>query len=159
MALLSFIAFFTAFFLTLFFNDFSPAQRGLPMSAPSSIMHNAMLAMAPIKKSLLLALIAACLWSGHAQANTNCLSCGASNASLAIPAASGFVVLGSLSLVVASGAVVVKGVEAVGDGVVIVLNGAKESLGKTEPAPPQPDAAVRQSQGQDPTQRDYPLEK
>ena len=47
-----------------------------------------------------------------------------SNASEALSAAAGFVVLGSMSAVAASGYVVVASVETVADGVVVVLKGA-----------------------------------
>jgi hypothetical protein len=49
-----------------------------------------------------------------------------SEASVAIPAASGVVILGSMSVLAASAVVTVKSVEVVGDGAVIVLNGASD---------------------------------
>jgi len=49
-----------------------------------------------------------------------------SEASLAIPAASGVVVFGSMSVLAASAVIVVKSVEVVADGTVIVLNGASD---------------------------------
>jgi hypothetical protein len=99
-------------------------HRGLNMSAITPPARHA----AALKKVLLLTLMAAGLWSGAAQAgNDDCLSCGVSNASLAIPAASGIVVGGSLSVVAASGIVIVKGVETVGDSVVVVFKGASDA--------------------------------
>lgn len=50
----------------------------------------------------------------------------ASEASLVIPAASGIVVLGSMSMLAASGEVIDKSVEVVGDGAIVVLKGASE---------------------------------
>lgn len=74
------------------------------------------------KRLLSLGLIAFAFWTATAHAARS-----ASEASVVIPAASGVVVLGSMSMVAASAQVSVKSVEAVGDGVIIVLKGTSDA--------------------------------
>ncbi|WP_394779511.1 hypothetical protein [Undibacterium sp.] len=70
-------------------------------------------------KSFVAALLLSSLLAGKAQAN--CLSCDASGFSAYV------VVGGSMSLVAASGTIVVESVEKVADGVVIVFKGASQA--------------------------------
>ena len=59
--------------------------------------------------------------------SNDCPSCGASNASLMLPQASGLVLVGSLSIAGASGMLIVESIEAIGDGVVVVFKGASQA--------------------------------
>jgi hypothetical protein len=74
------------------------------------------------KRLLSLGLITLAFWAATAHAARS-----ASEASVVVPAASGVVVLGSMSMVAASAEVSVKSIEAVGDGVVLVLKGASDA--------------------------------
>ncbi len=76
-----------------------------------------------LKKSLLLSIMAAFIWSGNVLAADT----DPSRASSVLPTLSGIVLVDSLSLVVTSGVLAVKSVEAVADGVVIVFKGASEA--------------------------------
>lgn len=60
-----------------------------------------------------------------AQAN-DCPSCGNSNASEGLSVGAGVVVLGSMSMLVGSGAIIVQSVETVADGVTVVIKGSAE---------------------------------
>ncbi|MBI3285321.1 MAG: hypothetical protein HYZ65_10815 [Burkholderiales bacterium] len=81
-----------------------------------------------LKKVSVLVLLAA--GTTLAQAN-DCPSCGISNASEAMSQGGGIVVLGSISLAAASGTLVVQSVEAVADGVTVVLKGSADAASVT----------------------------
>jgi hypothetical protein len=78
----------------------------------------------PVALLLLPALLSLAACPAHAEGGG---SSQLSHASEALSAATGLVVLGSLSAVGASGYVVVAGVEAVGEGVIVVLKGASDA--------------------------------
>ncbi|MES2934237.1 MAG: hypothetical protein V4805_12215 [Pseudomonadota bacterium] len=77
--------------------------------------------------TLALLITSACVMTPAFAASKSCPSCGASEASQDLSMISAVVVGGTLSMVVASGIVVVESVESVADGVVVVLKGASEA--------------------------------
>lgn len=65
--------------------------------------------------------------SGTAMASSDCPSCGASQASMLLPEASGLVLVGTLSIAGASGMLIVDSIESVADGVILVFKGASQA--------------------------------
>ena len=61
-----------------------------------------------------------------AAGNGNCASCGLSDASRALGGGSGLVVAGAMATIAASGLLIVDGVQAAGDGSVVLLKSASD---------------------------------
>lgn len=81
--------------------------------------------------ALIATLSASTLFATQAQAG-DCLSCGQpSNGSEALSAGVGIVMLGSMSMVMGSGQVVVDSVKTAADGVTVVLKGSTEAASAT----------------------------
>jgi hypothetical protein len=79
-------------------------------------------------RSLFAAVLAACAWVMPAAANDNCPSCAPSRASAESTVfSSAVIVSGSMYMLKESGRLVVTGIKAVPDGVVVVLKGVSDA--------------------------------
>ena len=81
-------------------------------------------------KHILSTLIFSLLLAANANAN-DCGSCNVSRGSTDLSAASGFIVIGSMSAIAASGQIIVNSIEYVGDGAVVVLTASATGVSTT----------------------------
>ena len=87
--------------------------------------------MLSFKKIAVITAISICAFSSVAAQANDCPSCAPSNASEALSLGVGLVLVGSMSMVAASGAVIVQSVESAAEGVTLVIKGSGNAASAT----------------------------